>query len=71
VKKLKASVEHDLIPLKTSVNIMSLSLIKYKLFLSDRCQYLNNWICTNISASTTDVRKVDVADDHMSLKSKV
>ena len=35
------------------------------------CQYLTNWIFTNISASRTDARKVDVADDHMSLKSKV
>ena len=34
------------------------------------CQYLTNWIFTNISASRTDARKVDVADDHMSLKSK-
>jgi len=31
---------------------------------------LTNWIFTNISASRTDARKVDVADDHMSLKSK-
>jgi hypothetical protein len=35
-------------------------------------QYMTNWSSTNISASTTEGRKVHVADaDHTSVKSKV